>query len=90
MLGSTVPRIALVLAAGLALGSGPATAQQRPQQGAFKRITVSSLTAQGFEVKAITGREALIMQKAKDVYWCGLRVADTSPLSYQSDCYSIH
>ena len=90
MLDSTVPRIALVLAAGLVLGLGPAAAQQRPRPPAFQRITVSALTAQGFEVKAITGREALIMQKGKDVYWCGLRVADTSPMSYQSDCYSIH
>ena len=55
----------------------------------MKRVTVSALTAQGYEVKAITGREALILQKGEQVYRCDLRVADTSPLSYQSDCYAI-
>ncbi len=81
-------RLTLVLA-GLALALCPAAAQQRPHHAGFKRVTVSALTAQGFEVRAITGREALILQKGEQVYWCGLRVADTSPLSYQSDCYAI-
>jgi ribosomal protein S12 len=81
-------RLALLMA-GVALAAGAAAAQQRPHRAGFKRVTVSALTAQGFEVKAITGREALILQKGEQVYWCGLRVADTSPLSYQSDCYAI-
>ncbi len=83
-----VPRLAVLLA-GLVFAAA-AAAQQRPHHAGFKRVTVAALTAQGFEVKAITGREALILQKGQEVYWCGLRVADTSPLSYQSDCYAIH
>jgi hypothetical protein len=88
MRNSAVPRLAFLLA-GLALGLAPAAAQQRPHHPAFMRITLSSLTAQGFEVKAVATGEAVIVQKGKDVYRCNLRVADTSPLSYQSDCYSV-
>ena len=90
MLRSAVPRIALMLAAGLVLGPGPAAAQPREHASPLKRITLSSLTAQGFEVRAFAEGGAVIVQKGKDVYRCNLRVADTSPLSYQSDCYSIH
>lgn len=72
-----------------ALAGGGALAQQPEHPSAPRRISLSSLTAQGFEVKAVTAREALIVQKGKEVYWCTLRLADTAPLSYQSACYSV-
>ena len=75
-----------LLAAGLIGGSAAAQHETKRQ---VKAISLSTLTAQGFEVKAITGREALIVQKGKDVYWCTLHLANTAPLSYLSECYSI-
>jgi ribosomal protein S12 len=84
---AAVARLALLLAS-LALAASPASAQQR--RPAMKRVTLSALTAQGFEVKAFAPGQALIVQKGAQVYRCNLRVADTSPLSYQSDCYAIH
>jgi hypothetical protein len=78
---------AYVLAAGLMGGAAAAQTETKRQ---VKALSLSALTAQGFEVKAITGREALIVQKGRDVYWCTLRLANTAPLSYLSECYSIH
>jgi len=63
----------------------PAAAQQKPM---IKRVTLSSLTAQGFEIKAAI-RDAVMLQKGAEVYWCTLRLADTSPISYQSDCFAV-
>ena len=80
-------RAAIILIA-LAIATLPAAAQQQ-QQHSGKRVSLSSLTAQGFEVKAVTAREALIVQKGAEVYWCTLRLANTAPLSYQSECYSV-
>jgi hypothetical protein len=64
----------------------PAAAQQKP---ALKRVTLSMLTAQGFEVRAVTPREAVVVQKGAAVYLCTLRLAETSPLSYQTDCFPV-
>ena len=50
---------------------------------------MSSLTEQGFEIKALGRGDALVVQKGKDVFWCILHLSNTSPLSYQSECYSI-
>ena len=63
----------------------PAAAQQK---SALKRVTLSSLTAQGFEIKAAI-HDAAMLQKGADVFWCTLRLADTSPLSYQSECFAV-
>ena len=76
---------ACALVAVLCCASAPAAAQQKP---ALKRVTLSSLTAQGFEIKAAI-RDAVTLQKGAEVYWCNLRLADTSPLSYQSDCFAV-
>ena len=78
-----LPAAACALAA--VLLCAPAAAQQKPT---LKRVTLSSLTAQGFEVKAAL-HEAVMLQKGAEVYWCNLRLADTSPLSYQSDCFAV-
>jgi hypothetical protein len=72
-----------------ALLSTAAVAQTRERANTIKRVTLGALTAQGFEVKAFAVGEAVILQKGPDVYRCNLRVADTSPLSYQSDCYAV-
>ncbi len=63
----------------------PAAAQQK---ATLKRVTLSSLTAEGFEIKAAL-HDAVMLQEGTDVYWCNLRLADTSPLSYQSDCFAV-
>ncbi|MEJ2378697.1 MAG: hypothetical protein P8Y71_26070 [Pseudolabrys sp.] len=55
-----------------------------------QRVTVGGLAAQGFEVETVIGQEALVLQKRGQVFWCSLRVAKTSPLSYQSDCFAVH
>ncbi|HEY5216248.1 MAG TPA: hypothetical protein VIJ17_05065 [Pseudolabrys sp.] len=78
--------VAGVLAA--AVVCGPVAAQQR-QQSQIKAVTISSLTEQGFEIKALGRGDALVVQKGKDVFWCILHLSNTSPLSYQSECYSI-
>jgi hypothetical protein len=81
---------ALPLAAGALAAvvfAGAASAQQH-DKASLKRVTLAALTAQGFEIKAAL-REAAILQKGAEVYWCNLRLAETSPLSYQSDCFAI-
>jgi hypothetical protein len=83
---SALPLAACALLA--AVFCGPASAQQRERPSAIKRVTLSSLTAQGFEVKAAL-RDAVMLQKGSDVYWCNLRLAESSPLSYQSDCFAV-
>ena len=86
-----MPAIPALSAAALALAAvllcSPAAAQQH-EKPTLKRVTLSSLTAQGFEIKAAI-RDAVMVQKGADVYWCNLRLADTSPLSYQSDCFAV-
>ncbi len=83
---SVLPLAACALAA--VLCCAPAAAQQR-DKSALKRVTLSALTAQGFEVKAVTPRDAVVVQKGADVYLCNLRLAETSPLSYQTDCFPV-
>jgi hypothetical protein len=82
-------RATVILAMLLAMMAAPAAAQQRERTAPPKRISLSSLTEQGFEVKAVTAREALIVQKGAEVYWCTLHLANTSPMSYRSECYAI-
>ena len=68
-----------------------APAQQAPphQTSQVKAITLTSLTEQGFEVKAVGKGEGLVLQKGKDVFLCTLRLANTSPLSYLSECFAV-
>ena len=81
---------ALPLAAGAlaAVVFAAAASAQQHDKPSLKRVTLSALTAQGFEIKAAL-REAAILQKGAEVYWCNLRLAETSPLSYQSDCFAV-
>ena len=80
-----LPLAACVFAA--VVFAGAASAQQHDKPS-LKRVTLSALTAQGFEIKAAL-REAAILQKGAEVYWCNVRLAETSPLSYQSDCFAV-
>ena len=79
------PILALVLALA-AVAAGPAAAQRSPP--GIKTVSLSALAARGFEIKAGL-RDALILQKGAEVYWCVLHLANTSPLSYQSACYAV-
>ena len=45
-------------------------------------------TAEGFEVKAVI-RDSVLLQKGPQVFWCILHLANTSLLSYVSECYSV-
>jgi hypothetical protein len=80
-------RLAAACALFAVLACAPAAAQQY-DKGSLKRVTLSSLAAQGFEVKTAI-RDAVVLQMDADVYWCTLRLATTSPLSYQSDCFAV-
>jgi hypothetical protein len=83
-----MPIIPALSAAALGLAAVLLCVPAGAQQSTLKRVTLSSLTAQGFEIKAAI-RDAVALQKGADVYWCNLRLADTSPLSYQSDCFAV-
>jgi hypothetical protein len=73
-----MPAFPALLAAACVLAAvlicAPAAAQQKPT---LKPVTLSSLTTQGFEVKAAL-HEAVMLQKRAELYWCNLRLADTS------------
>ncbi len=74
-----------------ALWCGPAAAQQpAPQKPPMKTVTLSSLTAEGYEIKAVAKGDGVLVQKGKDVFWCIMHLGKSSPLSYQSECYAVH
>jgi len=77
--------VAAAAASLLALPPRP-TAAQQPRLP--KQVSLASLTAQGFEVKAVTGTQSgvvstLVLQKDKDVYLCA-----ASDLSIQPTAFS--
>ncbi len=68
--------IAVLLAA--AFYGGPAPAQQPQQRKQPKPlVTLPSLTAQGFEIKASLG-SSLVLQKGKDVWICDMLTIKSS------------
>jgi hypothetical protein len=69
--------------------AAPASAQPR-HPADVKAPSVSSLTAQGYEVRAVEGDGSLILQKGTAVFRCLLRLGKTRPMSYQSECYAIY
>jgi hypothetical protein len=78
-----VPLVAALVAASL-LGSRPGAAQQSRSP---KSVSLSSLTTQGFEVKAATGTQSgvvstLVLQKDKDVYLCGASDLSIQPTAF--------
>jgi hypothetical protein len=83
-------RNSLILAAILAasLFARPAGAQQTR----LARVALSTLTAQGFEIKAATGNQAgvvqtLVLQKAERVFLCDSKDLSIDPLAFE--CWQI-
>jgi hypothetical protein len=80
--------LAAILAASLSLPVHPADAQQ-PR---LARVTLSSLTAQGFEIKAATGNQAgviqtLVLQKGEQVFLCDSKDLSIDPLAFE--CWQV-
>ena len=76
--------VAAIAASLLALASRPGAAQQ-PRSP--KSVSLSSLTAQGFEVKAATGTQSgvvstLVLQKDKEVFLCGASDLSIQPTAF--------
>jgi hypothetical protein len=83
-------RNSLILAAILAasLFAHPAGAQQTR----VAKVALSTLTAQGFEIKAATGNQAgvvqtLVLQKAEQVFLCDSKDLSIDPLAFE--CWQI-
>jgi hypothetical protein len=83
-------RNSLILAAILAasLFARPAGAQQTR----VAKVALSTLTAQGFEIKAATGNQAgvvqtLVLQKAEQVFLCDSKDLSIDPLAFE--CWQI-
>jgi len=83
------PILAATLAVSLsAVFSQPAAAQQ-PRVA--KLFPLSSLTAQGFEIKAATGQSGvvgtLVLQKDKDVFLCSSKEISIQPTEFE--CWPV-
>ena len=59
------------LGAGCCIGSAQAQQERKPQKPQKPIVTLPSLTAQGFEIKASLGT-SLVLQKDKDVWICDM------------------
>ena len=76
--------VAAVAASLLVLAPRPGAAQQ-PRSP--KPVSLSSLTAQGFEIKAATGTQSgvvstLVVQKDKEVFLCGASDLSIQPTAF--------
>jgi len=79
----------LIAASVSALPPRPSAAQQ-PRSP--KPVSLSSLTAQGFEIKAATGTQSgvvstLVLQKDKDVFLCGSSDLSIQPTAFE--CWPV-
>jgi hypothetical protein len=80
--------LAAILAAGLCSFAQPAGAQQTR----LAKVSLASLTAQGFEVKAAAGNQSgviqtLVLQKGEQVFFC-----DSKDLSVEAtafECWQV-
>ncbi len=75
-----------ILAAGLA--SQPAVAQL----SRLPKVSLASLIAQGFEIKAATGNQVgvvgtLILQKDKEVFMCASKDLSIEPTAFE--CWAV-
>ncbi len=80
---------AVVAASLVAFPWRPSEAQQ-PRSP--KSVSLSALTAQGFEIKAATGTQSgvvsmLVLQKDKDVYLCGSSDLSIQPTAFE--CWPV-
>ena len=83
-------RNGFVLAAILAASALAQTAHA--QQTRPAKVALSSLTAQGFEIKAVSGNQAgvigtLVLQKEKEVYLCNSRDLSIDPTAFE--CWPV-
>ena len=83
-------RNGFVLAAILAASALAQTAHAQLTRTA--RVALSSLTAQGFEIKAVSGNQAgvigtLVLQKEKEVYLCNSRDLSIDPTAFE--CWPV-
>jgi hypothetical protein len=58
----------------------------------LQKVTLSSLTAQGFEIKAVSGNQAgvigtLVLQKEKDVFMCESKDMSIEPIAFE--CWPV-
>jgi len=79
-----VAAVALTLLAQLADAQQPRTAT--------KMVSLSSLAAEGFEIKAVTGNQSgvvgtLVLQKDKDVYFCDAKDLSIQPNAFE--CWPV-
>ncbi len=79
---------AISLASALTLASQPAGAQLARLQ----TVSLSSLIARGFEIKAVTGNQVgvvgtLVLQKDKDVFLCDSKDLSIQPTAFE--CWPV-
>ncbi len=65
------------LATACCIGSAQAEQQQQQRKAQKPLVTLPSLTAQGFEIKASLG-SSLVLQKGKDVWICDMLTIKSS------------
>jgi hypothetical protein len=58
----------------------------------LQKVALSTLTAQGFEIKAVSGNQAgvigtLVLQKQKDVFMCESKDLSVEPIAF--DCWPV-
>ena len=64
----------------------------RGQQLRPARVSLSSLTAQGFEIKGLTGNQSgvigtLVLQKDKEVFLCESKDLSIQPIAFE--CWPV-
>ncbi len=79
-----------IAAAALTLLAQLADAQQ--PRTTTKLVSLSSLVAEGFEIKAVTGNQSgvvgtLVLQKDKDVYLCDAKDLSVQPTAFE--CWPV-
>jgi hypothetical protein len=90
---STLTRTSLIVAATSALSLLGVTSQPPGAVAApLSKVTLSSLTAQGFEIKAVSGNQAgvvgtLVLQREKDVFMCESKDMSIEPTAFE--CWPV-
>lgn len=79
-------------AAAAALTSLAQLADAQPPRMTTKLVPLSSLVAEGFEIKAATGNQSgvvgtLVLQKDKDVYLCDAKDLSVQPTAFE--CWPV-
>ncbi|MGA7787028.1 MAG: hypothetical protein WCA56_02560 [Xanthobacteraceae bacterium] len=82
--------MAAILAVSLLSIVPPPARAQQPR--VTKYVSLSSLTAEGFEIKAVAGNQAgvigtLVLQKGQDVYLCDSKDLSIQPTAFE--CWPV-